>query len=58
MKHLHTLIQKPGSEKIYRVDSFYRKYKSLLTDEAKENSRKYEDVLQRMAEIAYNIIKG
>ncbi len=58
LKNLHTLIQKPGSEKIYRVDSFYRKYKSLLTDEAKENSRKYEDVLQRMAEIAYNIIKG
>ena len=58
LKGLHTLTQKPGSEKIFDVEAFYKKYKTLLTNKAKQTSSKDEDVLQRMAEIAYNIIKG
>lgn len=57
LESLHKLLpNKENFAKLYRPESFYKSYKKLLTPEAKENVRKYDDVLKRLGELAYSML--
>jgi hypothetical protein len=57
LKQLHKLLQnKENNAKLFKAESFYKSYKKLLTPEAKENVRKYDDVLKRLGELAYAML--